>query len=641
MRKDNASFITKFISEAGSYLVNADYFAFVELKDYACYVIADGIDIDEKKESAKLAITTVITKFSENPGMSAGKLKQYMKAAHQTLLEEAEEIRLEASMTILLTDYKKAMWAHAGNCRLYWLKNGAIRTATKDTSLTQKMVDDEEIPIDQLAYHEERNNLYTYLGQPGRFSPVISGKKVLEDGDILLLMTRGVWENVGEAEIIDAIDGVSKAEDVCTGLEDVILSQRMDVIENYTIATVFVDKIYKNPKAGKYKKIIKIVVSLLVVLLTLVLTLTISRVQKNKTNIEKMEKYKTRGIEYLQENNYASADEQMNEAYTASEDVKAGKKSKNYTKVMCVETYEKLTDNLNRGMQALQEKEYKKAVGLFQTAVELRDELGEEYGEDITSYKMGISAYLSYAQYMYDGINALEISDYQKASDKFTDAAKLMNEIDDTTNRNMAAGMANEVNAKKIIIDGISYEDKGDAYRNEGSEKYEDALVAFETAEELYKIGNEQYGSVEAANKLPGIQKKIAEVKAAMGNRSDQEKEAAAYEKEKEAAKAENAGEFEKAIELYEEARGLYKETNNTEKVMQIEERIANALYGPDKEKAAELLRDTLTSVVAGDKGGAISKLNEAKEIYDKLGDKQAASEIKSIINSLNLPPAQ
>lgn len=52
MRKENASFETKFISEAGSYLNNADYFAFVELKDYACYVIADGIDTDDMKKRA-------------------------------------------------------------------------------------------------------------------------------------------------------------------------------------------------------------------------------------------------------------------------------------------------------------------------------------------------------------------------------------------------------------------------------------------------------------------------------------------------------------------------------------------------------------------------------------------------------------
>ncbi len=639
MRKDNASFITKFISEAGSYLVNADYFAFVELKDYACYVIADGIDIDERKESAKLAITTVITKFSENPGMSAGKLKQYMKAAHQTLLEEAEEIRLEVSMAILLTDYKKAMWAHAGNCRLYWMKNGAIRTATKDTSLTQKMVDDEEIPIDQLAYHEERNNLYTYLGQPGRFSPVISSKKVLEDGDILLLMTRGVWENVGEAEIIDAIDGVSKAEDVCTGLEDVILSQRMDVIENYTIATVFVDKIYKNPKAGKYKKWIKIGVSLLVVVLTLVLTLTISRVQKNKTNIEKMEKYKTRGIEYLQENNYASADEQMNEAYSVSEGVKAGKRSKYYTKVMCVETYEKLTDNLNRGMQALQEKEYKKAAGLFQTAVELRDELSEEYGEDITSYKMGINSYLSYAQYMYDGINALEISDYQKASDKFTDAAKLMDEIDDTTNRNVATGIANEVNAKKAMADGLAYEIEGDEFNEK--KDYSRALEKFEGAKEFYELAKNDYGSTEATNKVAGINIKIEQAKKDRDSRSDDEKEAEAYEHEKEAAVAEREGNYDKAVESYEKARNLYQETKNTAKIIQLDEKIENALNGPDREEAAALLRSAMISVVAGDRNGAITYLNDAKKIYDKLEDKDASKEIQNIINSLNLPPAQ
>ena len=49
MRKENSEFKTKFISEPGSYLHNADYFAFVELKDYACYCIADVL-IQTRKE---------------------------------------------------------------------------------------------------------------------------------------------------------------------------------------------------------------------------------------------------------------------------------------------------------------------------------------------------------------------------------------------------------------------------------------------------------------------------------------------------------------------------------------------------------------------------------------------------------------
>ncbi|MBA8895164.1 hypothetical protein B0I61_000503 [Clostridium saccharobutylicum] len=41
MRKLNSKFETSFISEEGTYLQNKDYFAFVELDNYACYVIAD------------------------------------------------------------------------------------------------------------------------------------------------------------------------------------------------------------------------------------------------------------------------------------------------------------------------------------------------------------------------------------------------------------------------------------------------------------------------------------------------------------------------------------------------------------------------------------------------------------------------
>ncbi|MBR4083897.1 MAG: hypothetical protein IKK33_06390 [Lachnospiraceae bacterium] len=635
MRKDNASFITKFISEAGSYLVNSDYFAFVELKDYACYVIADGIDIDEKKESAKLAITTVITKFSENPGMSAGKLKQYMKAAHQTLLDEAEEIRLEVSMAILLTDYKKAMWAHAGNCRLYWLKNGSIRMATKDTSLTQKMVDDEEIPIDQLAYHEERNNLYTYLGQPGRFSPVISGKKVLEDGDILLLMTRGVWENVGEAEIIDAIDGVSKAEDVCTGLEDVILSQRMDVIENYTIATVFVNKIYKNPKAGKYKKWIKIIVSLLIVVLTLVLTLTISRVQKNKTNVEKMEKYKTRGIEYLQENNYASADEQMNEAYRTTENVKARKKSKNYTKVLCVETYEKLTDNLNRGMQALQEKEYKKAAGLFQTAVGIMEELEKDYQEEIGAYKSGIEAYLSYATSMQEGAAKYENLDYEGAIKEFIEASEIMNEIDDTANRDNANSWKNKANAGIAVQEGKKLEESANSMRVQGD--YIPAKKQYELARSEYEKAVKN-GDASASERVADVEKKIKDIDIIIGD-MEIEVQAKIYEDLGDQAKAN--GNTTEATVNYKLALDMYQQAGNQEKVNEMIGKIGqiDQEASEQKEDAMDNVISAMEAIADGDMPKAKLYLEKAQKAFEEVGNKEMAKKMSNILIKLATQP--
>lgn len=634
MRKENASFITKFISEAGSYLINSDYFAFVELKDYACYVVADGIDIDERKESAKLAVTTIISEFSDNPGMSAGKLKRYIKTAHQALLNEAEEVRLEASIVILLTDYKKVMWAHAGNSRLYWMKNGNIRMATKDTSLTQKMVDEEEIPIDQLVYHEERNNLYTYLGQPGRFSPVISGKKKLEDGDILILMTRGVWENVGEAELIDAIDGVSKAEDVCTGLEDVILSQRMDVIENYTIATIFVDKIYKNPKAGKYKKWIKIGVSLAVVLLTLLLTFTIARIQKNKTNIEKMEKYKDKAIEYLQEYNYASADEQMNEAYSASENVKAGKNSQNHTKVMCVETYEKLTDNLNRGMLALQENEYKKAAGLFQKAADLAEVLKADYDENISLYKSGIDVYLSYATSMQAGMTAYEISDYETAGASFMRASEVMNEIDDTANRNNADSWSKKTDAEIAIQEGKDYEAKGDELRREI--KYAEAIVQYEFAQGRYEKA-EQYGSVGASDKVKNIEEKIQETHDMEGGKNKEGQAEMAVEL---GEIEEAAGNIAEAEAYYKDALRIYQELDKEDKVQEIMSKLTKLAEekGKNKEEAIKYVMDATNALAGGDIATAKTYLEKARKAYEELKDTEQTKKIDDIIVKLSTP---
>lgn len=67
MRKYNSSFKTAFISEAGNRLKNSDYFGFVELDRYACYVIADGITEIRDSESAIKAIEAVINAFQNVP----------------------------------------------------------------------------------------------------------------------------------------------------------------------------------------------------------------------------------------------------------------------------------------------------------------------------------------------------------------------------------------------------------------------------------------------------------------------------------------------------------------------------------------------------------------------------------------------
>ena len=435
MRKENASFETKFISEAGSYLNNADYFAFVELKDYACYVIADGIDTDDMKKSAQQAVTAVIAKFSDMPGMSKAKLKSYMAEAHRTLLEESAEIRLEASILVLVTDYKKARWAHAGNCRLALLHNGAIIETTKDTSLTQRLADSEEIPLDMVSSHEERNNLYAYLGQPGKFSPVISAKHSLEDGDIILLETRGAWENIGDAELLDATDGVSKAEEVCTGLEDVILSQRLDIIENYTIVSIFVNKIYQNPKQGKYKKLITLLVSLAIALTIALTAILVTRYIMNRKNLEKIDAIKEAGVEKLQEEKYEAAKDKLEEYESISVRVKKG--TANYDRVQSVKLYCSLAEDLYDASVNVTSQGYKGAIKDVERATQTLDQL-KELGEDTTDLYNTLTAFERYATFMQQGDAFIVENSYGEAVTAYSNASDAVDDFDDTSYKKKA-----------------------------------------------------------------------------------------------------------------------------------------------------------------------------------------------------------
>ena len=632
MRKENSEFKTKFISEPGSYLHNADYFAFVELKDYACYCIADGIDTDEKRESAKAAVTAVITAFSEDPGISKNKLKQYMMTAHHALLDEAKEMRLEASMVVVISDYKNVRWAHAGNTRLVLMRNGRIKYRTKDTSLSQNMADKSEISLDQLETHEERHNLYCYLGQSGHFSPVISAKRKMDDGDILFLYTRGIWESVGDAELLDAADGVSEPEQVCTNLEDVVLSQQQGVLENYTIAAIFVNKVYRNPKASKNKKIIKIIISIVMAVAMIAFTICFARYRSNQKNIKQMLKYEERGIAYLNEVNYTGADGQFDAAITLADKISAKEGSNAYRHAKKVELYNAISGYLTEAMEALTEGEYKKASNKFASAISNANTLKEDYNEDV-SYLDAMTAYQEYADNMKNGIDSLEALNYDDAVESFVAASNAVDGIDDTTNRNVADDYLNTANGKKAMKDGKNYETKGDESLNQNM--YSQTLTDYNTAMDMYNLAKTSYNIPEADAAISALTVKISNVNEKLSTQTNQEAEAEAVNYEQAAAQAAHKGNVDEAREAYDSAREVYVKTGNTTKVNAIDAKIEELLYGDDEQKALQAILDAMTYMSYGSSMDAIDELNTAKAIYSNLGKTDVVTSITNTIASI------
>lgn len=360
MRRINSEFKTFHISEEGQKLSNRDYFGFAEMDDYACYVLADSLDEEPSVNSAKLVVDSIIRDLSERPTMRKSALKRYLRRAHAELLNQRNGMHLKASVVIAVTDYRKLLYGHVGNSRLYWIRNARILERTRDQSLTQNLLEQEKIPMDEAAAHEERNNLYSFLGERGTPKFLFSRKKKLEDGDMFVLLTRGVWELCKESDFLQIINNAREPKDILDQTEDFILKeQEVRKIDNYTLAVTSVNKVYKSPKKPiTLKKVLMIAIPVIVIVTALTLALYM-RHRSIRTKTESLLQCMESGEEYLLLNNFPKAVEEYEEAKNLANSLK---RTDEYQESdQCI----KLAEQVIMADDALKAEDYQKAQELY------------------------------------------------------------------------------------------------------------------------------------------------------------------------------------------------------------------------------------------------------------------------------------
>lgn len=182
--------------------------------------------------------------------MAKRSLANYMRQAHKVLQQQSLRVRLKASIVIVVSDYRRIRCAVAGNARLYHFRNGITLFKSNDQSLAQEIFERQQQVVDT-RQHEERDNLLTYLGQPSNFNPSISPKMKLHEGDVLLLCSAGFWKHVEDVEMIDALELAKEPAQYVDVLEEVLLSRQRKVVDNYTIAAIFINKVYQESNKKK------------------------------------------------------------------------------------------------------------------------------------------------------------------------------------------------------------------------------------------------------------------------------------------------------------------------------------------------------------------------------------------------------
>jgi len=579
MRKQNSKFRSLYLTSQGTQLNNNDYYGSAEGNHYACYVAVDGLGSGgDEDPSARIAVETVIGAFNDRPSIGRAALYLYIQKAHAVLSSYNSKHELMASITVVVTNYKKVRVAHLGNSRFSLFRKGALYKSTGDHSLSWEMMEEGEISKDIIARHEERNNLSRYLGQYGLTHPEVSRKIKLQDGDIIALYTSGFWENCDEddllAQITDAGDDPQKALE---NAEEVLLDDLPDPenVDNYTLGLVYVDKVYSDPvKAQRRKKIIKIVVIVVIVLLVVGLVLFFW-LRSRRIKRENMETAYTSGIEYIIDGNYIRAKEELDTAYELAEDLRdSGRKTE-------IDEFRRMVEVVIGADNLLDSGSYSDAQAAYLQArsrSRYTDNVAESYISRRLEQTVG---YLNVQDYIALGDTLTDQGNYDSAEEKYLQARSLASRLYDSEGKQEAlealdrlykkmqeaVDAANDQAATETVA--AEYIVLGDNAVKEGD------LTA---AAMYYTLAKGQYMELGNDAVLAAIEERLAAVEKKHAENEDLVASAAGYVAEGDRLMAQKK--YEDAKRKYILARTIYSNQDDQENLELVQEKIDAADAG-------------------------------------------------------------
>ena len=647
MRRLNSQFTTKYISEAGTRAENKDYFGFVEMDNVACWVIAEGYDKDTTISSAKLAVDTVISEFTKKPSLSKRTIKHCIKEANRQLKLQSSKFHLKASILVVVSNYTKLRYAVCGNCRFHIFRGSNILEKSHDTSLYQEMIQQQEIVDDGEKGIEESRNLLQYLGKQGHLKIKVSKKKKLQNEDILLMTTWGLWEKITTVEMLDTLEDAKDAESYIDDLQDLFLSKQTNTVNNHTIATVFIGKTFQ--EKNYTQKIIKIAIMILIpVLIIAAITGFVNwkAEKKRKEIIATVEKIEKRGDGYITEEDFDRALREYESAAEQSEELKkkTGKKGKQNTAIKeRLEVKQKTTEYLTDGEEAYSSQDYENAQKSYNKALkEAKNDMDfyDLLDKDSIKQKQDFCQDAKYISSLIDLADAqAELADYIAAAQNYAEAKQIAAENGDNTAINdinlkikeMQSKMTEEM--KQQIEQQQAEEEKAKQQQQEQEEALKqqietdgaaieleaDALLAegnTETAKQYYQQAMQMYKDAGVIEKASLVQKKIIDADATAKQQQNDIKtaEGDAYVLNGDNFLLENK--FAEAIEEYKKAKDIYSQVKNTDKMAEIIEKISAAQVKQKENDIAEQKMNIGVIEARGDEALKLQQYDKAKEFY-------------------------
>lgn len=597
MRKDEAKFITEFLSEAGTKAENNDYFGYVLLDNYAIWAVADGFDEEEgAKVAARIAVESAIEYFMLRPRFNYDVIKEMMDYANLKVKEKQEETQkyslMHTSLLIIISNYNSILYGNIGNTRFYHIRGGYIISQSRDDTIAQLLVDEEALNISDMRFHRQRNDLLQAIGDFGKIKPNIIKKPVeLMEKDVFCLTTVGFWENIDEHDMENDLSRFEDKKQWLNSLEKRILASLRDNIENYTIAQVEVGAVATPEPMEKDKsKLIKRIILVMLIIAVIILFVVIWNVKRRNGILQAATQYEKLADEEILKKNFNNSIDNLK--LEIGEYVKLKPKSKGI-------------------------------IGFLTNAEKKRADASKKIDEINKKIRETEKIKKAFSD-INEGNELFNSGNYDEANVKYQQAKYNLNDNsykrDELNTEEILTTLDSRINSTVKLKEAKALEVAGDTAVNEGS--YNLAKVSYKNAADMYLANGR-------ADYVSQVEKKLEEIT---------DKEKTAYNG---AMLAENKGDslaqsnINSSKEAYYQARQMYQTLGDTVKVGEIDNKIQelNSQQNANLQTANNLVQEGLSQITANNPAQAINILTQAKNIYQKMKDTNNANAVDKYIS--------
>ena len=230
------------LSRIGRRECNEDAFGYWLGADALVAALCDGAGGHGGGQVAsRAAVTHVLEAFALQPEVSLNALKRLAQGANDAVVAQQVAGTLTADMrttiVLLLLNLQSgaALWAHAGDSRLYRWNDARLLGRTRDQSLAQSLCD-----AGLNARDAAPGQLTSALGSPEGFDfEVLESPQVLASGDALLLCSDGLWSAFDDGAMARSLAGCNSVQAWLDRLEAGVQRADRSDQDNYSALAIW------------------------------------------------------------------------------------------------------------------------------------------------------------------------------------------------------------------------------------------------------------------------------------------------------------------------------------------------------------------------------------------------------------------